>query len=829
MSNASDYEGSGGSGSTTPRGGRPVSLPPSTLATGGGLSPISTSKMLHDAAATGNVEVLGVLIKKNKNVNRRGPGDATPLHLAAFHNHPEAVRLLISANASVSATDQDGSTPLQNAAYNGAVDCVRLLLKAGADVNSRDNDGSTPLHKAAFSGRLECVRYLLRKGADINAEDDGGATALHHACANGLDEIVSMLLKKNARDSICETTNDATPLHRAVTGGNLKCVQLLLDSGVDINCRDKHGSAPLHLACEFGYMDITSELVTRGANINALDLSGSSPLHVCSFRGFSGLTALLCKSGADVNVGELAEEGASSSQTQRRPSRRKVRQQMGHTDDVEVQATPIHHAAFSGHVECVLALLDHGAHINATDQDGATALHKAAFQGHSQVVELLMEKGCNVDIADNEGASALHKASYSGKDDVIKTLLRSANLTQKDNDEGLPLHNAAYMGHIACAQLLLDAGCDIDAPTRTGATALHMAASRGQPEMVVFLMDRGARVDIANEKGMTPLHVAVKNLACVQALAKKGADLRMEDKRGYTALYYAAAKDCEDTVEWLVHNGCDPKRIASDGSSLLTVSTHIPRAQLEEIMVQWSTARELQTKKEWETAVREFNRKPRKGIEYLVANKLIENTPADIARFLHRADDLSKKKIGEMLGENDEHTLAVLDAFVDHFDFTQNGLDMALRRFLLTFRLPGEAQKIDRLMERFARQFCLNNPNVFPHEDTAYLLAFSLIMLNTDAHNPAIKKENKMTFAQFKNTLKGIPGSSGLPETLFHDLYYSIIENEIKMETNGTVFYNVEKKGWMVKQGGRIKTWKTRWFVLSGNTLYYFKKHVRIS
>ena len=45
-------------------------------------------------------------------------------------------------------------------------------------------------------------------------------------------------------------------------------------------------------------------------------------------------------------------------------------------------------------------------------------------------------------------------------------------------------------------------------------------------------------------------------------------------------------------------------------------------------------------------------------------------------------------------------------AYVDHIDFT--GLDFVpgLRLFLQGFRLPGEAQKIDRLMEKFASRYC---------------------------------------------------------------------------------------------------------------------------
>ena len=48
----------------------------------------------------------------------------------------------------------------------------------------------------------------------------------------------------------------------------------------------------------------------------------------------------------------------------------------------------------------------------------------------------------------------------------------------------------------------------------------------------------------------------------------------------------------------------------------------------------------------------------------------------------------------------------------------------------------GEAQKIDRIMEKFAERYCRDNPGAFGSADAAYLLAFALIMLNTDAHNP---------------------------------------------------------------------------------------------
>ena len=53
-------------------------------------------------------------------------------------------------------------------------------------------------------------------------------------------------------------------------------------------------------------------------------------------------------------------------------------------------------------------------------------------------------------------------------------------------------------------------------------------------------------------------------------------------------------------------------------------------------------------------------------------------------------------------------------------------------------RLPGEAQKIDRMMETFAQRYCILNPDIFTNSDTCYVLSFAVIMLNTSLHNPSV-------------------------------------------------------------------------------------------
>ena len=123
-----------------------------------------------------------------------------------------------------------------------------------------------------------------------------------------------------------------------------------------------------------------------------------------------------------------------------------------------------------------------------------------------------------------------------------------------------------------------------------------------------------------------------------------------------------------------------------------------------------------------------------------------------------------------------------MHAFVDMLDFTDMRFTDALRMYLQSFRLPGEAQKIDRFMLKFAERFMQGNPGgVFANADTAYILAFSVIMLNTDAHNKNLKQK-RMTKVEFVKNNRGINDGKDLPEDLLEETYDEIQSNEIKMK-----------------------------------------------
>lgn len=147
-----------------------------------------------------------------------------------------------------------------------------------------------------------------------------------------------------------------------------------------------------------------------------------------------------------------------------------------------------------------------------------------------------------------------------------------------------------------------------------------------------------------------------------------------------------------------------------------------------------------------------FNCEPKEGINFLINENKLGNSVEEIASFLKNTLGLNKTSIGDYLGEKEDLSLKVMHAYVDSFDFHSVEFDEAIRAFLHGFRLPCEAQKIDRIMEKFAERYCKCNPKAFSSTDTAYVLAYSVIMLNADAHSPMVKSKVNL-FSYIKEIL----------------------------------------------------------------------------
>jgi len=191
---------------------------------------------------------------------------------------------------------------------------------------------------------------------------------------------------------------------------------------------------------------------------------------------------------------------------------------------------------------------------------------------------------------------------------------------------------------------------------------------------------------------------------------------------------------------------------------------------------------------ELETGILKFNLSPKAGLAFLVQAGHIEMAPKSVADFFHQYQDrLDKTVMGEYLGREREYMdgfcLKVLNEYVDALDFAAMPFDLAIRYFLAGFRLPGEAQKIDRIMEKFAERYYLQNRDVFASADMAFILAFSTIMLQTNLHNPAIREDKRMTKEQFIKQNKGISADGELPDDLLMEIYDRIAAQPISINS----------------------------------------------
>ena len=149
---------------------------------------------------------------------------------------------------------------------------------------------------------------------------------------------------------------------------------------------------------------------------------------------------------------------------------------------------------------------------------------------------------------------------------------------------------AAGKGQLDKVRELLAAGAKIDARNGNGYTGLSLAAWRGHAAVVEFLLDSGANPNLANEDNKAPLHWASidKNRAgIVTALLAKGAKVDGRDKQGFTALMVAAMNNRVDTVEALIAGGADVNAKSNNGTTALKLAKGgfpLPRFELVRIL-----------------------------------------------------------------------------------------------------------------------------------------------------------------------------------------------------------------------------------------------------
>ncbi|XP_031268815.1 serine/threonine-protein phosphatase 6 regulatory ankyrin repeat subunit C isoform X2 [Pistacia vera] len=169
--------------------------------------------------------------------------------------------------------------------------------------------------------------------------------------------------------------------------------------------------------------------------------------------------------------------------------------------------TPILHAARQGHTETVKYLFEHGANPAIPSNLGATALHHSAGIGNIELLTYLLSKGVEVDSQSDSGTPLVWAAGHAQQEAVKVLLEHHANPNAETEDNITPLLSAVAAGSLACLELLIKAGANVNI-IAGGATPLHIAADIGSTEIIECLLKAGADPNVTDEDGQKPIQVA---------------------------------------------------------------------------------------------------------------------------------------------------------------------------------------------------------------------------------------------------------------------------------------------------------------------------------
>ena len=429
------------------------------------------------------------------------------------------------------------------------------MLQESFDANASQSDGATALHWAAYHGDPELVTALLAAGADPAAANRNGSTALWLAARHGHADVLAALLAGGA------DANEALPLGRrplmlAARSGNTEAVRILLDHDADPNAAESdRGTTALMQAADQGHADVMALLIENGADIAA----GSAPV----FR--DGRSAAL-----------------GNSDDPRNAVRRQVSAILCEEETPDLGALK----------QMVL------------DSAGDNALGELAESIDTVTVE---------DIC-----SRLQRGALGF---VVGSNQFGGNRPERQPDGGelTALVYAARSGALDAAQVLLDAGADVNQVTRYGWSPLLAATQNRQYQMGKFLIDNGAEVNLANKGGWTPLYLATDNrnleggdyptpepdmdhLEYITLLLDSGADVNARisestetrtvftnqwlDEDGATAFLRASQSGDLVLMKLLMERGADPHINTELGVTPLAVAAGI--GWVEGVTSEWS-------------------------------------------------------------------------------------------------------------------------------------------------------------------------------------------------------------------------------------------------
>lgn len=305
-------------------------------------------------------------------------------NFSIFRYPPLVACILRHSCSSANLASSKGRTALHYAVRasrrkeGGDIGEVVSFLLPHTDVNAVASDGHTPLMDAIGQSDLPIVEMLVKEGANLNFQSRYGETPLWYAVRRNNNHIFDYIFTQIPRE-------------------NLSLLTLI----------PNHGLSCLFVAASNGNDHIVTSLISV---LPKEEIDLACPVYHKPFKDVTYMTPLwISVHNKNIMVSRvLLEQGSANPNLAETLHRR----------------TCLHEAAWSGNLEVVRLLIQHGAKSSAVERDGGSPLMDAVYQGHHLVVEALLP--------------------YS-----------AAVLNYRDTHQCAPIHYAAARGSVRCLKLLL--------------------------------------------------------------------------------------------------------------------------------------------------------------------------------------------------------------------------------------------------------------------------------------------------------------------------------------------------------------------------------------